>query len=352
MAFDGSGATAEHATNHGITNQQEILRPNAILTSSSGLPLTPSYASFMVRIAADMTWLVGRTPLVDLARLSPPGSRIIGKLDAWNPSGSNKDRAALGMIRHAANSGFLKPGGTIIECSSGDLGLATAIIGRRLGYHVVLTMPASIDPDRRNLLLAVGAEVVATDAAAGMRGAMARAEELTKATDGAVCLQAFTNRSNARTHEETTAREIWADTDGQVQAVVVPIGTGGTAAGCASFFAPLGVRVIGVEPAASAVLSGGKAGVHNIAGLGAGFIPDILSPAELSEVLAVTDEQARQTTQRLMREESLLLGPASGAVTCAAITLAERNDDAGKMIVAVLPDAAERNLDHWINETP
>lgn len=306
----------------------------------------------MVRIAADMTWLVGRTPLVDLTRLSPPGSRIIGKLDAWNPSGSNKDRAALGMIRHAADSGFLKPGGTIIECSSGDLGLAIAMIGRRLGYHVVLTMPASIDPDRRSLLLAVGAEVVTTDTVLGMRGAMARAEELTKATDGAMCLQAFTNRSNARTHEETTAREIWEDTDGQVDIVVVPIGTGGTAAGCASFFAAHKIRVVGVEPASSAVLSGGKAGAHNIAGLGAGFIPDILSPADLSEVVAVTDEQARQITQRLMRDESLLLGPASGAVTSAAITLAERGDNAGKMIVAVLPDAAERNLDHWMQETP
>ena len=306
----------------------------------------------MVRIAADMTWLVGRTPLVDLARLSPPDCRIIGKLDAWNPSGSNKDRAALGMIRHAIDSGFLKPGGTIIECSSGDLGLATAIIGRRLGYHVVLTMPASVAPDRRNLLLAVGAEVVTTEAATGMRGAMARAEALTKTTDGAVCLQAFTNRANARTHAETTAREIWEDTDGQVDAVVVPIGTGGTAAGCASFFAPLGVRVIGVEPATSAVLNGGKAGVHNIAGLGAGFIPDILSPADLSEVLAVTDEQARESTQRLMREESLLLGPASGAVTFAAITLAQQDGNTDKIIVAVLPDAAERNLDNSMNETP
>ena len=188
----------------------------------------------MVRIAADMTWLIGRTPLVDLARISPKGSRIVGKLDAWNPSGSNKDRAALGMIRHAADSGFLKPGGTIVECSSGDLGLAIAIIGRRLGYRVVLTMPENIDPDRRDLLKAVGAEVVATAAADGMRGAMARADALTKATDGAVCLQAFTNRANARTHAETTAREIWDDTDGQVEAVIVPVGTGATFASLAS----------------------------------------------------------------------------------------------------------------------
>lgn len=306
----------------------------------------------MVRIAADMTWLIGRTPLVELTRISPTGSRIVGKLDAWNPSGSNKDRAALGMIRHAEQNGFLMPGGSIIECSSGDLGLAIAMVGRRLGYRVILTMPEGIDPDRSTLLVAVGAEVVATPRASGMRGAMKRAEELAKATPGAVCLQAFTNRANARTHAETTAREIWDDTDGQVHTVVVPVGTGGTAAGCASFLRPLGVRIVGVEPAGSSVLQGGKAGVHDIPGLGAGFIPDILSPSDLSEVLAVTDEQARLATQRLLREESLLLGPASGAVTYAAITLAERGDHAGRIIVAVLPDAAERNLEHSMKQTP
>lgn len=305
----------------------------------------------MVRIAADISWLVGHTPLVDLARLSPSGRRIVGKLEAWSPSGSNKDRAALGMIRHAEHSGFLKPGGAIVECSSGDLGLAIAVIGRRLGYRVMLTMPGSVTPDRRSLLMAIGAEVVTTSIDQGMKGAMARAEELTKATDGAICLQAFTNRANARAHAETTAREIWEDTDGQVDAVVVPVGTGGTAAGCAEFFGSRDVKVIAVQPASSAVLTGGVAGPHNISGLGAGFIPDILSPSKLDEVISVTDDEARRGNQRLMREESLLLGPASGAVVCAAISLAERNEFAGKMIVAVLPDAAERNLDHWMQET-
>lgn len=306
----------------------------------------------MVRIAADMTWLIGHTPLVDLAHISPTGSRIIGKLDAWNPSGSNKDRAALGMIRHAEQSGFLKEQGTIIECSSGDLGLATAMVGKRLGYRVILTMPASVDPDRRNLLKAVGAVVEVTPTENGMRGAMARAEELAKSTNGAICLQAFTNRVNAQIHAETTAREIWQDTDGQAKAVVVPVGTGGTAAGCASFFRSRDVDVIGVEPASSPVLQGGRAGTHNIPGLGAGFIPDILSPTDLTEVLCVTDEEALRTTQRLLREESLLLGPASGAVTCAAIELAQRGHYANKMIVAVLPDSAERNLDDSIQKTP
>lgn len=305
----------------------------------------------MVRIASDITWLVGHTPLVDLRNLSPNGTRVVGKLDSWNPSGSNKDRAALGMIQHAAQSGFLQPGGTIIECSSGDLGLALATIGRRLGYRVVLTMPQSVDPTRRKLLMAVGAEIVMTADKDGMRGAMARAEQLAKATDGAVCLQAFTNRANARVHAETTAREIWDDSDGLVTAVVVPVGTGGTAAGCARFFREHDVPVIGVQPAASPVLTGGEAGAHNIPGLGAGFIPDILSPADLHEVVNVTDEQARQACQRLMREESLLVGPASGAVAFAACAFAERSlvgsDGRADMIVAVLPDAAERNIDHW-----
>jgi cysteine synthase A len=213
-------------------------------------------------------------------------------------------------------------------------------------------MPQSVAPARRNLLTAVGAEVEVTPEADGMRGAMNRAEQLARSVDGAVCLQAFTTRSTARVHAETTAREIWEDTDGQVDTVVVPVGTGGTAAGCAEFFRDRGVRVIGVQPATSAVLTGGSPGVHNIPGLGAGFIPDILSPDALDEILDVRDEDARAATQRLMREESLLLGPASGAVLHAALELAARSELAGKMVVAVLPDAAERNIEHWMPDSP
>lgn len=303
----------------------------------------------MARIAADITWLVGRTPLVDLRRVQPDGARVIGKLDAWNPSGSNKDRAALGMIRHAAGSGYLKPGGTIVECSSGDLGLAVATIGRRLGYRVVLTMPESVDPARRNLLAAVGAIIEATPDAGGMRAAMERAEELARADD-AICLQAFSNRANARIHCETTAREIWEDTDGDVDVVVVPVGTGGTAAGCIEFFRKRPVRVVGVQPATSPVLTGGRPGHHGIPGIGAGFVPDILSPAELHEVCDVHDEDARSMTQRLMREESLLLGPASGAVLHIGLQLAARPAEADSTIVVVLPDAAERNIEHCLEE--
>ena len=300
----------------------------------------------MVRIAADVTWLIGRTPLVELARLSPPGRRVVAKLEALNPSGSNKDRAALGMVLHAERCGFLRAGGTIVECTSGDLGLAIAMVGRRRGYRVVLTMPANTQSHRASLLRALGTEIVTTDAAAGMRGAMARAEQPAREIAGAICLQAFTNRANARVHAETTAREIWADTDGAVRAVVAPVGTGGTAAGCAAYLGELGVRIVGVEPASSAVLGGGKPGVHDIPGLGAGFVPDILGLGDLDEVAAVRDEEARDCVRRLARDEALLVGPAGGAVVHAALQFARRAENDGALVVAIVPDSGERYFDH------
>ena len=301
----------------------------------------------MARIAADVTWLVGRTPLLELARLSPPGTRILGKLDGWNPSGSNKDRAALGMIRHAERCGFLAKGGTIVECSSGDLGLAIATIGRRLGYRVVLTMTDEVCRQRRCLLRATGAEIVASPVAEGMRGAMVRAEQIAKQTPGAICLQAFTNRANARAHTDT-AREIWEDTDGTVGLVVVPVGTGGTAAGCLAFFRDLGVGVpvVGVQPANSPVLTGGRPGAHDIPGIGAGFIPEILDASELAAIVDVSDQEAADGVRALVALESLLVGPASGAVAHAAQVLCRRPEQAGKVVVAVLPDRAEHVLDH------
>src|SRR5262249_50283990 len=196
----------------------------------------------MVKIAADITWLIGRTPLVDLARLSPPGCRLVAKLEAANPSGSNKDRGALGMVLHAERSGFLRPGGPLVECTSGDLGLAIAMVGRRRGYRVILTMPEGTQTHRASLLRALGAEMVTTPAAEGMRGAMLRAEQLAKQLAGAICLQAFSNRANARIHAETTAREIWADTDGPVRVVAAPVGTGGGAARGGPLPAALAVR--------------------------------------------------------------------------------------------------------------
>jgi cysteine synthase A len=302
----------------------------------------------MARIAADITWLIGHTPLVELARLSTPGTRLVAKLESFNPSGSNKDRAALGMVLHAERAGFLKPGGTLVECTSGDLGLAIAMVGRRRGYRVVLTMPEGTHTHRRSLLGALGAEIVTTPAAEGMRGAMVRAEQFAKQTPGAICLQAFTNRANARMHGETTAREIWQDTDGDVRAVVVPVGTGGTAAGCAAVLRDLGVKVIGVEPSSSAVLSGKPPvppGNHDIAGLGAGFVPDILAVRHLDEIVQVTDDEARAGVHELAAKEAILVGPAGGAVLHAARRVAERMTS-GALVVAVLPDSGERYFDH------
>jgi cysteine synthase len=300
----------------------------------------------MPRIAADVTWLIGRTPLVELARVSPPGTRIVAKLEAWSPTGSGRDRAALAMIQQAERQGSLRPGGTIVECSNGDLGLAIAMVGRLRGYRVVLTMPEWPCPHRAALVRALGAEITTTPAELGMTAAMQLADQLARQTPGAVCLQAFTNRANLRCHAETTAQEIWADTDGQVGAVIAPIGTGGTAAGCATFFRELGIPVFGVEPATSAVLSGGKPGPHDIPGIGAGFIPEILVPTDLAGVLQVTDEQAVAATRTLHRVESLLAGPASGAVLHAAIELAQQPRHRGKLLVAIFPDSAERYLDH------
>jgi len=292
----------------------------------------------MARIAADVTWLVGRTPLVELSRVSPDGTRLLGKLEGWSPSGSNKDRAVVGMIRQAERCGQLRPGGTIVECSGGDLGVAVAMMGRRLGYRVVLTMLGEPCATRRRVLDRLGAELVFTSPADGMRGAMVAADRIAKQTVGAVCLQAFTNRANVRAQIDM-AREIWEDTDGRVAAVVVPIGTGGTAAGCVAFFRDLGVPVFGVQPAASPVLTGGAPGAHGIEGLGAGFVPEILDPAALAGVIDVTEEQAESAADRLAQAESLLVGPAGGAVLHAAMVCAPRSGRGGLPVVAVLPDA-------------
>lgn len=300
----------------------------------------------MSRIATDVTWVVGNTPLLELTRLSPPSTRLLAKLEFLNPGGSNKVRAALGMILHAERSGFLRSGGTIVECSSGDLGIAIAMIGRRRGHRVILTMPEGLGQRRTDIARLLGAEIVATPVGEGMRGAMARTEQLVKEIPGAVCLQAFTNRANSRIHAETTAREIWQDTDGKVDIVVVPVGTGGTAAGCVAFLRELGVAVVGVEPARSPVLRGGAPGPHDIPGIGAGFVPDILVPGDLAEIVPVQDAEAVAAVRRLAAEEAVLAGPASGAALHAALVLARRPEHAGKMIVVILPDAAERHLDH------
>lgn len=300
----------------------------------------------MPRIAKSITWLVGRTPLVELTRLSPPGgARVVAKLESFNPTGSNKDRAVLAMLRHAERAGFLRAGGTVIEATAGDIGLSLAMATADLGYRLVVVMPQRGVEARCNLLRALGAQIVFTDAAAGIGGAIARAEQLAKTTPNALMLQPFTNRANAHAHEQT-AREIWDDTDGGVAAVVCPVGTGGTAAGCLAFFRDLGVAVFGVEPAASPVLAGGAAGPHDLPGLGAGFVPDILRAGDLTEVLAVSEHDAFATVRELAAREGILVGPAGGAVCAATRELARRPAFAGKLLVAIAPDSGERFEEH------
>ena len=303
----------------------------------------------MPRIARDVTWLVGRTPLLDLARFAPDlPAHLVGKLEMLNPSFSNKDRAVLGMIDQAERQGFLTPETTIIECTSGDTGMALAMVCAARGYRLILTMPECTASARCNLLRALGAELVLTPPGEGIAGAMRRAEELSRQIQPSRILQPFANRANADAHAETTAREIWEDTEGMVDAIVVPVGTGGTAAGCVRFFREVArdVRVIGVEPKTSAVLSGGEPGAHDIPGIGAGFIPDILVPTDLDEIVPVADVDAYEAARLFARREGVLVGPAAGAVLHAARQVAARDAESMSLIVAVLADQGERYEEH------
>lgn len=302
----------------------------------------------MPRIARDITWLIGRTPLVELGRLCAGPGRLLAKLEARNPTSSNKDRAALAMIEHAERSGFLAPGTTIVECTAGDTGVALAMLCAARGHPLVLTMPECTPRSRRNLLRALGAELVFTPEDRGMRGALERAEELVRERKPALILQPFSNRANAAGHAATTAREIWEDTEGTVDVVVCPVGSGGTAAGCLQFFRETraDVAIVAVEPARSAVLSGGPPGNHDIPGIGAGFVPDILAPDDLDEIVTVTEEEAFLAVRDLARTEGILGGPASGAVLHAAQAVAKRQESAGRTVVAILPDDGERYDDH------
>jgi cysteine synthase A len=302
----------------------------------------------MPRIARDITWLIGRTPLVELGRLHHGPGRLVAKLEARNPTSSNKDRAALAMIEHAERSGFLTETTTIVECTTGDTGVALAMLCAARGYRLVLTMPECTPRSRCNLLRALGAQLEFTPSARGIRGALERAEALVRERAPALILQPFTNRANAQGHASTTAREIWEDLEGEVDMVVCPVGSGGTAAGCLQFFREIQapVRVVAVEPAASAVLSGGPAGSHDISGIGAGFVPDILAAGELDEIVAVTERDAFAAVRTLAAKEGILGGPASGAVVHAAALLAARPSSAGKTVVAILPDHGERYDDH------
>ncbi len=301
-----------------------------------------------MRIHADITETIGNTPLVRLAKLDAglPG-QVVAKLESFNPAGCVKERIGLAMIEEAERDGLITPGRTtIIEPTSGNTGVGLAMVGAARGYRVLLTMPETMSIERRKLLAAFGAELVLTPGAEGMRGAIARAEELAGELEDAWIPQQFENPANPAAHERTTAEEIWADTDGTVDAVVCGIGTGGTVTGIARALKPRKpeLRIVGVEPTESPVLSGGEPGPHDIQGIGAGFVPGVLDVELLDEVITIATADAKQCGRRLARAEGILAGISSGAATCAALQVAARAESADRLIVVVLPDTGERYL--------
>lgn len=300
-------------------------------------------------IARNLIDLVGRTPLMELAaysRLHGLTCPLVAKLEMFNPSGSVKARTALAMIEDAEARGLLRPGATLIEPTSGNTGIGLAMVATIKGYRLVLTMPETMSLERRNLLKALGAEIVLTPGAEGMAGSIAKAEALRDATPGSVILQQFDNPANAAVHERTTGEEVWTDTDGQVDVFVAGVGTGGTVSGVARALKKHNpwVRVVAVEPAASPVLSGGKAGPHRLQGIGANFVPGNYDASVIDEVLLVADDDAFLAARELAATEGLLAGISSGAALHAACTLASRSDLQGKRIVVLLPDTGERYL--------
>lgn len=300
-------------------------------------------------IGRNLIDLVGRTPLMELAaysRLHGLTCPLVAKLEMFNPSGSVKARTALAMIEDAEARGLLRPGATLIEPTSGNTGIGLAMVATIKGYRLVLTMPETMSLERRNLLKALGAEIVLTPGAEGMAGSIAKAEALRDATPGAVILQQFDNPANAAVHERTTGEEVWADTDGQVDVFVAGVGTGGTVSGVARALKKhnAAVRVVAVEPASSPVLSGGKAGPHRLQGIGANFVPGNYDASVIDEVLSVADDDAFRAARELAATEGLLAGISSGAALHAACTLASRSDLQGKRIVVLLPDTGERYL--------
>ena len=303
----------------------------------------------MKKIAKQLTDLVGNTPLLELSNYNKAKglkARLIVKLESFNPAGSVKDRVALAMVEDAEASGLLKPGATIIEPTSGNTGIGLAFVAAAKGYKLILTMPDTMSVERRNLLKALGAELVLTPGANGMKGAIARAEELKAATPGAVILQQLDNPANPAMHERTTGQEIWRDTEGVVDIFVAGVGTGGTVSGVGAALKKHnpGVKVMAVEPTDSPVLSGGAPGAHKIQGIGAGFVPKNYNPAVVDEILQVTNDDAIRAGRELAKLEGLLVGISSGAAVSAATRLALLPENIGKTIVILLPDTGERYL--------
>lgn len=303
----------------------------------------------MKKIARHLTDLVGNTPLLELnnyGRNKELKARVIAKLEYFNPAGSVKDRVALAMIEDAEAKGLLKPGATIIEPTSGNTGVGLAFVAAAKGYRLVLTMPDTMSTERRSLLKALGAALVLTPGAGGMKGAIARAEELQAATPGSLILQQFDNAANPAVHERTTGQEIWRDTDGKVDIFVAGVGTGGTVSGVGAALKKHNpaVKIVAVEPEDSPVLSGGQPGAHKIQGIGAGFVPRNYNSTVVDEIMQVSNDDAIRTGRELAKYEGLLVGISSGAAVNAAIRLAQLPENEGKNIVVLLPDTGERYL--------
>lgn len=297
-------------------------------------------------IYKSITELIGRTPMVEMSGFKGQKARIAVKIEAFNPGGSVKDRIALAMIEDAEQKGILKPGATIIEPTSGNTGVGLAWVGVAKGYKTILTMPDTMSVERRNLLKAYGARLELTPGSEGMKGAIAKAEELRNAIPGAVILGQFTNPANPAMHERTTGEEIWTDTGGAIDIFVAGVGTGGTVSGTGKALKKhnAAVKIVAVEPASSAVLSTGMAGKHKIQGIGAGFVPATYNAEVVDEVMTISDEEAFEGARALARAKGLLVGISSGAAFSAALALARKDENAGKLIVALLPDTGERYL--------
>ncbi len=300
----------------------------------------------MTAIAADVTELIGRTPLVRINHLTDPAAAVLGKVESFNPASSVKDRIAAAIIDAAERSGELAPGGTIIEATSGNTGVALAMVGAARGYHVVIAMPSSMSIERRMLMRAFGAELVLTDPKAGIKGAVAAAEQVRDERPGSIIASQFTNPANPAIHRATTAEEIWADTEGAVDVLVAGVGTGGTISGVGAVLKERrpGVQIVAVQPAESPMLTGGAGAPHGIQGIGPNFVAETYDPDVVDEVLDVDTPTALTWARRAAAEEGLLVGISSGAALAAAAQVAARPGNAGKTIVVILPDTGERYL--------
>lgn len=307
----------------------------------------------MAKIYEDITETVGNTPLVRINKLAK-GSRatILAKVESFNPLSSVKDRIGVAMIEDAEKKGFLKKNSIVIEPTSGNTGIALAFVCAAKGYKLILTMPETMSVERRQLLKILGAELVLTEGAKGMNGAITRAEELAKQTPNSFVPQQFNNPANPEIHRKTTAEEIWNDTEGKLDIFVAGVGTGGTITGVGEIIKKRkpSVQIVAVEPKDSPVLSGGKSGPHKIQGIGAGFVPGVLNTKIIDEIIQVKSDDAGETARRLAKEEGILAGISSGAALWAAIEVAKRQDNLGKTIVVLLPDTGERYLSTWVFE--